>query len=589
MPNISPNMNLVVPIPNTGVTGTGDTGPLYAQNISNDLLNTIDSHDHSSGKGVKITSAGINIISDLGMNDNNLNQIRSSRYFNLPTGPAGVGDVSSTYVLAGNLWFNNSAGTPVQLTSGSSIIGVSTTDVLPFQAINNNWTILNTDTYVLVSASTNVHSLSVNLPAANSVNSGRWFIICDATGNALTNNITVIANGSDTIAGGSSIVVGLNFGAVMIASNGTNAWELFNVVGPTGSIGPQGIQGATGILGPAGALGPTGSIGPQGIQGVQGATGPANGIVGPAGINAYSQTAGFTQPNINASIAIQIPSGNWMQVGQVVFIPSGGYYRVASGTVPTMSLTNLGYTGIPVGSSVGAAFVSPAGIIGAQGLQGVTGTQGPAGAAGITGIAGSATGLFTNTVVTALDGINSSTAIKSNTLNWTSVNSVPVISQTTTNVGNALGNNMTIEAQSCSGSNSTGGSLILQSGAGVAANGGVQINSGTTPVIVFGSEGVAYQESSNVVLTTGTTTLTSSQYIYPYIILTGSISGAVTVVFPDVPGSQYYVDATAVTLNGHTITLQVNSNNWATTIGTSNIYNVIVGSTGKFYGTALTP
>jgi hypothetical protein len=191
------------------------------------------------------------------------------------------------------------------------------------------------------------------------------------------------------------------------------------VTGPTGPQGPQGIQGVTGITGATGTIGstgPTGPQGPQGIQGITGATGPTGsigpqgiaGVTGQPGINAYSTTAGFTQPAVGAAIAIQIPSGQWIQQGQYVFIPSAGYYTVASGSVPTFSIQNLGYSGInlPVGSTISAAFVSPAGIagvtgatgtigstgptgsIGPQGIQGITGVTGPTGPAGPTGTIG---------------------------------------------------------------------------------------------------------------------------------------------------------------------------------------------------------
>ena len=125
MPNTSPNMNLIVPIPNTGVTGTGDSGPGYAVNISNDLYTTIDQHDHSSGKGVNITPAGININADLNINDNNLTQVRSSTYFNQPSNLSGVGDINNVYVYNGNLWYNNGSGQQIQLTSGSSLVAIN--------------------------------------------------------------------------------------------------------------------------------------------------------------------------------------------------------------------------------------------------------------------------------------------------------------------------------------------------------------------------------------------------------------------------------------------------------------------------------
>jgi hypothetical protein len=168
--------------------------------------------------------------------------------------------------------------------------------------------------------------------------------------------------------------------------------------GPQGSQGSPGVTGATGPQGPQGSPGVTGATGPQGPQGspgVTGATGPQGnqgspGVTGAPGINAYSTTEGFTQPAIGSDIAIQIPSGYWLQVGQYVFIPSGGYYTVASGAVPTFSLQNLGYSGvnIPVGSAVAAAFVSPGGIAGTTGVAGPTGPQGAQGSPGVTGVTG---------------------------------------------------------------------------------------------------------------------------------------------------------------------------------------------------------
>jgi hypothetical protein len=136
-------------------------------------------------------------------------------------------------------------------------------------------------------------------------------------------------------------------------------------------------------IGLQGALGVTGSVGSTGPTGPRGNTGPT----GAPGINAFSTSAGFTQPAAGAVVAIQVPSGQWLRVGQDVFIPSGGYYRVASGSVPTFSLENRGYSGIniPVGSTVSAAFISPAGPAGATGA---TGLQGPTGSIGNTGPTG---------------------------------------------------------------------------------------------------------------------------------------------------------------------------------------------------------
>ena len=148
--------------------------------------------------------------------------------------------------------------------------------------------------------------------------------------------------------------------------------------------------------------------------GATGATGPAGatGATGGAGINAYSTTPQFSQPAVGSNIAVQIPSGYWLQVGQYVFIASGGYYQVASGSTPTFYLDNLGYSGnIPVGSAVAASEVSPAGIQGATGATGAIGATGATGAIGATGATGpqgatGATGPAGATGATGGAGIN---------------------------------------------------------------------------------------------------------------------------------------------------------------------------------------
>ena len=257
MPIVTPNMGLTVPIASNGQTGTGDAGPGYAINISADLSNIIDSHDHSTGKGVPITPAGLNINTDLTIQSNNLTQARAIRMSSQATSLSGVGDVNEIYVTSQGLIFNNAAGVPA--------------------------------------------------------------LISGTTG----------------------------------------------ATGTIGATGPTGPQGATGVTGPA-----------------------ATGVTGAPGINAYSTSSQFTQPAAGNVIAVNVPSGYWMQVGQYVFIPSGGYYSVASAAVPTMGLQNLGYSGIniPVGSLVSAAFVSPGGI------GGVTGATGPQGA----------TATFNNNTATAV-------------------------------------------------------------------------------------------------------------------------------------------------------------------------------------------
>ncbi len=121
MPTTSTNMGLVVPVASTGVTGTGDPGPGYATNISNDLLNTIDAHDHSTGKGVKVTPAGLNVNTDLSVASNNVTDVRAVRFTSQASGLVGGSDLAEVYVKSGDLWFVNSSGVQVQVTAGSAL------------------------------------------------------------------------------------------------------------------------------------------------------------------------------------------------------------------------------------------------------------------------------------------------------------------------------------------------------------------------------------------------------------------------------------------------------------------------------------
>jgi collagen type VII alpha len=162
------------------------------------------------------------------------------------------------------------------------------------------------------------------------------------------------------------------------------------VAGPQGTQGSPGPTGSVGTTGPTGPQGPIGNTGPQGTQGSPGPTGSvgSTGPTGPAGINAYSSNYGYTQPSVGAVVSVQIPSGYWIMVGQEIYIASGGYYQVATASVPTFGLINLGYSGtnLPVGSGIATGLnVSPAGIIGATGIQGIQGSPGPTGSVGTTG------------------------------------------------------------------------------------------------------------------------------------------------------------------------------------------------------------
>jgi hypothetical protein len=115
---ITPNMNLLEPIVGQ------DPGPTYAENINASLV-LIDQHDHTAGKGVQLTPSAFNINSDMAFGGNNATNLRSVRFNNQVAPLALAGDVGCIYESGGNFYYNNSAGTAVQITSGGSIVGTA--------------------------------------------------------------------------------------------------------------------------------------------------------------------------------------------------------------------------------------------------------------------------------------------------------------------------------------------------------------------------------------------------------------------------------------------------------------------------------
>lgn len=107
----------------------------------NQSLDSIDSHDHSPGKGVRLTPASLNINSDLDFGGHNAFDIVGVQYNNnqVQTGSC------MTYVSGGYLFFNNASGFPIQLTSTTTLITSSSTRIkLPIvPAIQENSTLWN--------------------------------------------------------------------------------------------------------------------------------------------------------------------------------------------------------------------------------------------------------------------------------------------------------------------------------------------------------------------------------------------------------------------------------------------------------------
>lgn len=105
-----PNMGLVIPDVNMTF------GPEWAT-LLNAALALIDSHDHSLGKGIRVTPSGLNISNDLSFEDvNNAIDLRSIRFFNNSSFSTGVNDRTCFYVLNGELHYIDADANDIQIT-----------------------------------------------------------------------------------------------------------------------------------------------------------------------------------------------------------------------------------------------------------------------------------------------------------------------------------------------------------------------------------------------------------------------------------------------------------------------------------------
>jgi len=126
---VTPNMNLLEP------TVGSEAGPQYAIDI-NSSLTLIDQHDHSSGKGVQITPAGINITSNLAFNGNAAISL-GYEAFNASASATTTFQAISVAPAASinELWYTDSNGTSTQITKNGVIN--ATASSIPGESYNS--------------------------------------------------------------------------------------------------------------------------------------------------------------------------------------------------------------------------------------------------------------------------------------------------------------------------------------------------------------------------------------------------------------------------------------------------------------------
>jgi hypothetical protein len=213
------NMNLTLP------TVTVTLGPTWANEV-NAAFQTIDAHDHSSGKGVAITPSGLNLSSDLDFQFNSAFNLKSTKFQTQSSTLVGASNASSIYTVDGNLYYTTGSGIAVQITDGSSIITVPTSsDNFQFNNVASNLTINPADPYVIINLDCSVSRI-ITLPPASAVIPGRFYIIKDATNSSESFPATVNPDGSDEIDGNANDTLNSDGVARMYTSNGADGWSI---------------------------------------------------------------------------------------------------------------------------------------------------------------------------------------------------------------------------------------------------------------------------------------------------------------------------------------------------------------------------
>ena len=215
----TPNMNLELP------TVSVTIGPDWANQI-NTALESIDIHDHSSGKGVKIPSSGLNINADVVFNDNMASSLKATKFEEQSAALTGASNTNAVHSVSGDLYFTNGSGIAIQLTSGGAIAALpGAAQTFEYVDVAANVTIGPADSFVFLSTDTTA-SRTITLPLANSVASGRIYIIKDKSSNSESFPISVATQGSDTIDGASSASLSSNYESWTIVGDGSGAWYI---------------------------------------------------------------------------------------------------------------------------------------------------------------------------------------------------------------------------------------------------------------------------------------------------------------------------------------------------------------------------
>lgn len=218
----TPLMNMTLPVPGVRL------GPQWAVDLNVTALGVVDGHDHSPGKGPKVTPAGLDITADLDFQSNDAITLRSTRYAAQSAPLSGVADLGCFYLVDRDFYANDGVGNVIRLTNGGAIdVAGLAANIWPTTVVTTDVTILPGDSFIVLLVDTTITGLVVSLPPSTGVAAGRFYVLKDTAGTSETHAITFRPNGTDTIDGVAGDTLGrANHGTWILINDAAGHWEM---------------------------------------------------------------------------------------------------------------------------------------------------------------------------------------------------------------------------------------------------------------------------------------------------------------------------------------------------------------------------
>jgi len=205
-------------LPDVGST----LGPTWATTLNNAFID-LDDHDHST-QGKSIPSAGLNINADVEFNGYSATELKYSVFEDQGSDST---TARSVYSKGNDLHWRNSTAS-VQITKDGVVKGDFNTLSYYTTGTSSTHTVAANATYSFINAAgTGTTTVAITLPVADTVDSGRFFIIKDGGGAGGTRAVTITAAGTNTIDGGTAggnFTISTNYGHAMVVTDGSSKW-----------------------------------------------------------------------------------------------------------------------------------------------------------------------------------------------------------------------------------------------------------------------------------------------------------------------------------------------------------------------------